>query len=165
MRCWPPQRPVAGADIPPTVEGVALSGTGASREGDGLCARPVRRIASLRGHPLDLFPLPEARASDLRAQHSVAGTGVRQGSMARAQSSVSEDTASVLALDPSCQQTLSAAVIGSDWICAAVGPPKAWVHWTPAAPVVIRSFADRQPRKSRRSDTVRLYLTFPIRQV
>lgn len=45
---------------------------------------------------------------------------------------------SVVAFDPSRQQTLSSATIGSDWIGAAVGPRKVWVHWTPAAPVVIQ---------------------------
>ncbi len=44
----------------------------------------------------------------------------------------------VVAFDPSCQQTLSSASIGSDWICAAVRSRKVRVHWTPAALVVIR---------------------------
>lgn len=48
----------------------------------------------------------------------------------------------VVAFDPSCQQTLSSASIGSDWIRAAVRSRKVRVHWTPAAPVVVRSFAD-----------------------
>jgi hypothetical protein len=49
---------------------------------------------------------------------------------------------SVVAFDPSCQQTLSSSFIGSDWIGAAVGPQKVRVHWTRGLPVVIRSFTD-----------------------